>query len=618
MSRLDIYSRNNQDIMIFSIIIMIKLVACNFILGISGIGYYTLFGCLGSTLFFVGISLVLEGKSRARFLLICNIVFSFAIYLNVLVNRCYGDIFTSGIFFHSDFMEILGKIFLFPRIYDIFIFLDIFIIIYLMRKGKIYSKNKINKYSILKLILVSGFGIFLCYISTTSLNKSQPGILKNFYDKKTIVKEAGLANYGVVDLISQINKAKGSNEVIEVNNHSNNMNEVVEFFDKKPNESPKYKGIAEGKNLIVIQLEAFQSFLLNRSINGVEITPNLNKLSKESVNFNNCYVQIGAGGTSDAEFLTNTSLLPLSDKSVYTDYSGNTYESLPKKLKEKGYYTSVMHANRPGFWNRYLMYRSLGFDVFESELSFNLDEKLILGLSDESFFNQAIGKMKSYKQPFYSFMISLTSHYPFMDTKGKLNGYMNVSDLEGTVTGNMIKSARYTDEMLGKFLEKLKQEGLYDNSIIAIYGDHGGVSIDRKGELAKLLYGSDTMTNLQWEEAQKVVSMIHIPGSNIKGEVNAVAGQYDMYPTLANLLNIDNKYTLGRDLLNSKNGFAVNSAGSIFNDDAIYIAEDDKVYSRKDGSVLNKKDYFNLFNKREVYYDLSEHIIKCNLLKNLK
>ncbi|MEG1416792.1 MAG: sulfatase-like hydrolase/transferase, partial [Clostridium sp.] len=225
---------------------------------------------------------------------------------------------------------------------------------------------------------------------------------------------------------------------------------------------------------------------------------------------------------------------------------------------------------------------------------------------------------KSYKQPFYSFMISLTSHYPFMDTKGKLNGYMNVSDLEGTVTGNMIKSARYTDEMLGKFLEKLKQEGLYDNSIIAIYGDHGGVSIDRKGELAKLLYGSDTMTNLQWEEAQKVVSMIHIPGSNIKGEVNAVAGQYDMYPTLANLLNIDNKYTLGRDLLNSKNGFAVNSAGSIFNDDAIYIAKDDKVYSRKDGSVLNKKDYFNLFNKREVYYDLSEHIIKCNLLKNLK
>ena len=73
------------------------------------------------------------------------------------------------------------------------------------------------------------------------------------------------------------------------------------------NESSNFFGIAKDKNVIVIQVEALQSFTLFKSINGKEITPNLNKLTKESIHFPNFYHQIGQGNTSDAEFIVNSS-----------------------------------------------------------------------------------------------------------------------------------------------------------------------------------------------------------------------------------------------------------------------------------------------------------------------
>ncbi|WDC83692.1 hypothetical protein PL321_14080 [Caloramator sp. mosi_1] len=87
----------------------------------------------------------------------------------------------------------------------------------------------------------------------------------------------------------------------------------------------------KGKNLIVVQLEAFQGFLLNKKIDGIEITPNLNKLAKESLVFDNCFYQTAYGGTSDAEFLMNNSLLPIREGAVYYQYAGNNYEALPEK-----------------------------------------------------------------------------------------------------------------------------------------------------------------------------------------------------------------------------------------------------------------------------------------------
>ncbi|WDC85799.1 sulfatase-like hydrolase/transferase [Caloramator sp. mosi_1] len=124
-----------------------------------------------------------------------------------------------------------------------------------------------------------------------------------------------------------------------------------------------------------------------------------------------------------------------------------------------GYFTSVMHANRPGFWNRVNMYKSLGFDIYENENTFNIDDIQGLGLSDKSFFKQAVAKMKEYDKPFYSFLITLSSHYPYKDSQNRLNNIINTGEFEGTIIGDYIKSAKYTDEAIGDFIDMLKKRG---------------------------------------------------------------------------------------------------------------------------------------------------------------
>ena len=161
-----------------------------------------------------------------------------------------------------------------------------------------------------------------------------------------------------------------------------------------------------------MQLEAIQQFVIGTKFNGKEITPNLNKFINDSAYFENFYYQIGAGNTSDAEFLANTSLYPLNEGAVYFRFPANTYESTANLLKKQGYATYAAHANNPSFWNRMEMYKALGFDKFINSKSLVLDEFLGWGLSDMSFLKQSLNKI-DVSRPFYGFFITLSSHYPF-------------------------------------------------------------------------------------------------------------------------------------------------------------------------------------------------------------
>jgi phosphoglycerol transferase MdoB-like AlkP superfamily enzyme len=391
--------------------------------------------------------------------------------------------------------------------------------------------------------------------------------------------------------------------------------EVKAWYDNKNQETgPKYTNTMEGKNLIIVQLEAFQSFVLERKVNGQEITPNLNKLAKQSLVFDNYYYQTAWGGTSDAEFLSNISLLPARDGAVYYIYPGNTYDSMIKELEKKDYYTSVMHANRPGFWNRAAMYKNIGFDTYESEDQFNIDEVQCLGLSDKSFFRQAVDKMDKYDKPFYSFLITLSSHFPFKDSQNKLDNILDVGEFEGELMGDYLKAVKYTDEAIGEFIQDLKDKGLWDNSVVVFYGDHSAIPEDKKGQLARLLYGRDNMSDLEWFEAQKVVMMAHFPNEEIKGRSDITAGQMDLYPTIANLFGFDAKYSLGRDLLNSDDGFVVTRAGMWANNEVAYIKPIDKVLDLKTGEEKNREDYKAMFEKAQAYLKNSDAIIENDLI----
>ncbi|MFP3338857.1 LTA synthase family protein, partial [Micrococcus sp. SIMBA_131] len=123
-------------------------------------------------------------------------------------------------------------------------------------------------------------------------------------------------------------------------------------------------GMGENKNLVIVQGESLNDFVIGLKVNGEEITPNLNELIQKSHYFTNIYTQIGKGNTSDAEFIVNNSLFPAEKESGYSAYENAAFQSLPILLNEEAYRTSVAHGNDPDFWNRKAAYPAQGFDEF--------------------------------------------------------------------------------------------------------------------------------------------------------------------------------------------------------------------------------------------------------------
>lgn len=354
------------------------------------------------------------------------------------------------------------------------------------------------------------------------------------------------------------------------------------------------QGAYSGKNLLFVQVEALQNFVIDRKAFGQEITPNLNKFIKSSYYFNNIYMQVAGGNTSDAEFLSNTSMYPIKTGSVYYTYADNVYASLANTLKTKGYSTSAFHGFKPHFWNRDNMYQVLGFDKFYSEADYVMDD--FAGwdghvLSDSTFFRQSVDLLNQ-NEPFYGFFVSLSSHFPF----SAFSGYpFETGPYTGTYLGNYLKAIHYEDQCLGELFQKLTDEGLMDNTILVIYGDHIAVPKYQSAELFGFLGNTNTdfaqaRTNFEWTKLQQVPVIMHLPGQEIGKTLSVTGGEIDILPTVANLMDIK-PFTLGKDLLSTDKGFALLRDGSVITDSYMYHAGSGTVFDMKTGSTLNLEDY---------------------------
>jgi len=390
---------------------------------------------------------------------------------------------------------------------------------------------------------------------------------------------------------------------------------IKNFFNEKVKGGENFKGIAKGKNLLVVQVEALQQFVINRKMpDGREITPNLNKLIKDSVYFDNFYFQIGGGNTSDAEFLTNTSLYPVKEGCVYFRFPTNTFYSLPKYLKEQGYKTYVFHANNPSFWNRAAMYKSLGFDKFYSNNDFVLDEYVGWGLGDASFYRQSLDKIDT-EEPFYGFMISLSSHFPYKYEYFE-NYDFDVGDLDGNFLGYYLKAINYADKAIGQLVEELKKRDLYDNTLLVIYGDHMAVPKDYSDELMRFLGLS--YSDFEWAKLQKVPCLIRCPGLDKGLVVSTTGGEIDLTPTIANLMGFEAPYALGKDLLNAQKGYAVLRNSSVVTDKYIYLSSTAQAYDLASGRVLDKAEYEQELKQLQDELFISDLIIQKNAFKAME
>ncbi|MCB1053193.1 MAG: LTA synthase family protein, partial [Acidobacteria bacterium] len=186
------------------------------------------------------------------------------------------------------------------------------------------------------------------------------------------------------------------------------------IYDVNQTSTP-YFGLAKNCNVLFIQLEAFQEFLIDLTVDGTEVTPFLNQLKKRCLYWDHIYDVTYIGRTSDAEFIVHTGL--------YCDHAGASafihldkdLITFPRLLKQAGYQTASIHGFHKDFWNRAHSHPFFGIDHLYFDQELQSQESLGLGLADKAVFSESVALMKSFNQPFYTLMISLTNHHPFSD-----------------------------------------------------------------------------------------------------------------------------------------------------------------------------------------------------------
>ncbi|ACA55903.1 LTA synthase family protein [Clostridium botulinum] len=606
----------NLDIILFLILVSLKVMFYGKEISPEFFSYkYILLPVVASVGVLLGIGYFLQKHKRTKFLYVLNIIISSIIIADLLYYRYYKDIISIGAIRNAFLLGgVASSITSLFKLKDFVYFLDILLIIPFLKvyRNMPYKENKkIIRIGVGSLILAGA--ILLNGINIYKLSVDQPGLLNTMSNRIYITKVLGNVNFHVIDAYqftrNKINNSKKLPEAKE--------KELVDNFEGKSQiQGEKLKGVGEGKNLIVIQVEALQQFAINAKVEGQEVTPNLNKWINKSMYFDNYFYQVAAGNTSDAEFLSNNSLYPAVSGAAYYMYSGNQFKSLPSTLQDKGYYTAAMHGYKDGFWNRNVMYKAQKFQDFHGESTYNIDEEVGLGLSDKSFFNQSLEKIKTFKQPFYSFLITLSSHFPYDDVKGY--GEFNVGKYEGSFLGNYLKGIHYTDAQLGMFLESLEKEGYLDNSIVVIYGDHNAVSKNYIQELYDFV-GEKSPNDLKWYELQKVPMLVHFPQDEYKGVNHTYGGQIDLYPTIANLYNLPRKYMLGNDLLNVADPKVTFRNGSFTDGKAFYISWTGEYYDIKTGEKITETEELKA-KKQESAKDLesSDELLNHNLIKKLE
>jgi len=355
-------------------------------------------------------------------------------------------------------------------------------------------------------------------------------------------------------------------------------------------------------------------------MNGEEVTPFLNSLKRDpnTLYFNNFFHQTAQGKTSDAEFILENSLYGLPQGSAFTTKSLNTYQAAPAILGQQGYTSAVFHSNGGSFWNRNEVYKSFGYNKFFDSSYYEMQNEKNLtdyGLMDKPFYQQSIPLLESLQQPFYAKFIPVTHHFPY-----------KIDDSEATIPPNTtgdptvdgyFQTARYADEALEQFFNYLKESGLYDNSIIVMYGDHYGNSENRNKAMGEVI--GKEITPFENAGLQRVPLFIRVPG--IEGGINSeYGGQIDLLPTLLHLLGKDTKnyVQFGTDLLSEEHDELVPFRNGDFVSPSLTFV-DGKVYDSATGAEVEDDASLQLAKKYQKAAEgkllLSDSVINGDLLR---
>lgn len=482
-------------------------------------------------------------KRKLQYYLLANLLFTGLFFAVIMYYKYYGVIVTYHALHQvNQVTAVKNSVFSLMDPQYLLIFLDIVLLGgFLLHRRNRPLVAAINATRESRRVLISIFAacFALCLANIFPNRASMNEFIK--------AEQMGILNYEAYTLFADEELELADPDIIT-------QETIDELKGIKRKNIPNYWGVAEGRNVIVIQLESFQNFLIDLKVDGQEITPVMNELVREHFYFNHFFQQVGQGNTSDAEFVVNTSFYIPPRGAASDVYADKALPSMPKLFKGLDYETVTFHTNVVEFWNRGEMYAALGFDRYYDQAFFGDEDTVFFGPSDEVLYRKTAEELRRIRDEgkrFYAHVISMTAHHPFTIPEEK-DRIVLPDRYKGNFVGDYLRSQNYADYCLGLFVEQLKESGIWDNSVIVIYGDHVGLpiySLNREEkELMAEIYGRE----YTYTDMINVPLVIIAPGITQHEVFHQVGGQVDVLPTIANLVGIslDDYLHFGQDLLN--------------------------------------------------------------------
>lgn len=341
--------------------------------------------------------------------------------------------------------------------------------------------------------------------------------------------------------------------------------EIERWLASQPKHQPADSVTEKRSNLLIVFAESFESWVLEKKVNGKEITPCLNRLLKEKSTLYapNVLTQVKGGRSIDAQLMICSGLLPLMSGTYSSLYYDNTFYTLQKAMRGLKHSRSyLLTIDKVSTWNQGAVARSFGTDTIISYHDFKMTEAFGTHkrIGDASFFQQCREKIERGEvwkpgESVYMQFVTYSGHAPF-----KLPDHLRTITFPASIpekAADYMTTAHYTDKAIGDFVAYLKTLPQYKETIVVIVGDHEGLASYRQE-----LVGNPACRGLV---SDKQLTPFIVLNSPVGMRYDKFMGQIDIYPTLLNLMQLDayRWHGLGQSILDPrKQGVAV---GSVMN-----------------------------------------------------
>ncbi|MFB1082814.1 LTA synthase family protein [Jeotgalibacillus sp. JSM ZJ347] len=599
------------DYLVFVLILLIKLI----IVGPATDTYFGVnlfFVSLGSLILISFWSLWISPRVRRWILFYLSIILTVLIASNIWYYRYFADLLSVALLIQIPQMGAVGgglEDLIYPV--DFLLFADTFIwaVLLLKDRKRSFADYPAKRRSKAAFIAAgTGLVLFITPLAVNAADRDEWLVQDSLTNMRNYFK-LGMFGHHILDIGRELDDQFIEDKKLT----SAQLSEMQRFFDSN-RASPGDETVKGKPNVIVIQLESFQNSVLDQEIDGQEITPFLNEYKNEVMYFPNFYHQTHQGRTSDAEFMLNTSFYPMKAGSVYTRYPDHSYDSLPEKMEAAGYETAAFHAFERTFWNRDEVYDNFGFDNFYSIKDFPEGDVIGLTLNDKDFFLSSVDRMLEMNDPFYAFMVALTSHTPYDFPEEKKE--LNLESLEEEIIQNYYHNIHFVDQAFGALVQRLKEEGIWDDALVVAYGDHDSGLQEPNREMAEMAEVETSVDYLKL--AREVPLFMKLPGMKEGSVMEQTGGQVDIAPTILSLLGIDKGYMMGKSLLSDDPRLTVFRDGSFVYDGYYYEAdltserENGKCYDVESEEETAKENCAQMLYEAGSHLRMSDTIIKKN------